>query len=67
MNKITIEEYREMEDSFMGWCPHCKEFTRDTTEADAENYDCPECGENDVMGVMNAMMTGAVVVTGGAE
>ena len=56
--KITTEEYRYYEDSYMGYCTNCEDFTRDSTEPDAEYYDCPDCGENTVMGTMTAMFMG---------
>ena len=50
LNDVTLDEYQAACDDYMGWCPFCCEFTRDCTEPDAEGYDCPECGQNTVMG-----------------
>ena len=53
----VVETYEEMRDSYQGWCTKCKEITRDCTEPDAEDYDCPECGENTVIGADIFLMT----------
>ena len=50
------ETYHAMSDSYMGYCTKCKDWTRDCTEPDAEEYDCPECGGNHVIGADNWMM-----------
>lgn len=42
----TESLYLEMRESYQGWCNDCQEVTRDNTEPDAEEYDCPVC-END--------------------
>jgi len=62
IKSITDEEYREAINDHMGWCPNCKEFTRDSTEPDAENYDCPECNENRVMGAEQALLVGQITI-----
>jgi hypothetical protein len=55
---ITENEFAEATDNSMGWCPKCREFTRDCTEPDAEGYDCEQCGENSVVGAEVAMVAG---------
>lgn len=55
MHKLTTEEYHNYENSYQGFCTTCQEFTRDCTEPDAENYDCPVCEENTVVGTMTAL------------
>lgn len=62
---VEVEEvdYQEAVDSYMGWCPACKEFTRDTTEPDAEGYDCPKCGQNEVVGAEQALIMGLIMFT----
>ncbi len=59
---ITEADYREREDLFEGYCTSCKDWTRDQTEADAEGYDCPECGEHTVVGAMTALFEGLLEV-----
>jgi Zn finger protein HypA/HybF involved in hydrogenase expression len=57
---ILESEYAEAEESNTGWCTECRAFTRDFTEPDAENYDCPACGKNTVMGAAQALITGLI-------
>ena len=59
---MTEAEFHEASGSMQGWCTGCKELTRDMTEPDAEDYDCPKCGEDTVMGVELAMVTGDVEI-----
>jgi len=54
--RITEDEYLDAENNSDGYCVVCKEFTRGCTEPDAEDYDCPVCGENAVKGTMTALM-----------
>ena len=56
--KISEESYHEAVEASQGWCTSCNEFTRDETEPDAEEYDCPKCEQNTVVGAENALMMG---------
>jgi predicted RNA-binding Zn-ribbon protein involved in translation (DUF1610 family) len=58
MSTPTIEEIQQASDEYRGWCTTCKDFTRDSTEPDACEYDCPECGENTVYGAEEALLMG---------
>lgn len=50
-SRDVVEIYNDMRESYQGWCMgECQEVTRDCTEPDAEGYDCPECGEDTVVG-----------------
>lgn len=60
MTVISEEEYMEMCNDNMGFCQSCKSFTRDCTEPDADNYDCPDCGQNLVVGAENALIMGLI-------
>lgn len=62
--KVDIWEYNEAVDQYLGWCTNCEDFTRDSTEPDATEYDCPECGENSVMGAENALLEGLFTLVG---
>lgn len=42
-------------DRLEGWCTQCQSFTRGETETDAEDYECPRCGENCVVGALTAL------------
>jgi len=57
MRKITEQEYRDAEGAYHGWCPDCDGWTRETTEPDAEGYDCPGCEGNNVVGALTALMS----------
>jgi len=59
---ISKSEYEDVVNDYMGWCPGCGKFTRDMTEPDAEGYDCPECGEEDVMGAELALASGEIEI-----
>lgn len=45
-----MEEILAARESYEGFCTNCEEFTREMTEPDARDYDCPVCGENKVIG-----------------
>ena len=62
-NIVMLEDLVFAMDSYLGWCKDCKDFTRECTEPDAEDYDCPECGGNNVIGAEQAMLTG-IITTG---
>jgi hypothetical protein len=47
--RFTLAEIREADDLQFGFCLACR-ATREGCEPDAENYDCPECGEHAVYG-----------------
>jgi hypothetical protein len=56
---ISTDRYIEATEGYEGWCTTCEEFTRESTEPDAEEYDCPACGEDTVMGAEQALLVGA--------
>jgi Zn finger protein HypA/HybF involved in hydrogenase expression len=58
--KIHEAEYAEAQESYQGWCTACKKFTRDMTEPDAEDYDCPVCDQRTVVGAENALIMGLI-------
>ncbi len=53
---VKMADYLDATENYVGWCTVCKEFTRDQTEPDAEDYDCPGCEQNTVMGAEQAMV-----------
>lgn len=59
---VSLAEYEDAANDYIGWCRTCNYFTRPCTEPDADNYDCPECGEDTVMGAEQAMLEGVVSV-----
>lgn len=58
MTKVSFADFQEAVSTYLGWCKDCEGFTRDDTEGDAENYDCPICDGNNVIGAENAMIMG---------
>jgi len=60
MIQMDEEDFREAAEDFMGWCTLCNAFTRPHTEPDAEDYDCPCCGHDTVMGAENALFEGLI-------
>ena len=64
MKEITEAELRQADNDSQGWCTSCEEFTRDCTEPDAEDYDCPKCEQNTVVGAQQALLMGAIDIKG---
>ena len=58
---MTSEEYKDAENNFLGVCLACGEDAFGV-EGDAEGYDCENCGEPRVQGIMNFMMSGMVTI-----
>jgi len=58
---INEVDYAEATESYTGWCTVCREFTRSNTEPDAEEYDCPKCGQKSVMGAEQALLSGNII------
>lgn len=57
---VSASQYQEAARDYLGWCTLCEDFTRETTEPDAERYDCPECRGNTVMGAELALISGQI-------
>jgi hypothetical protein len=62
VTKITESRYSEARSTYEGWCVECCDFTRDRTEPDANDYDCPVCEENTVIGAENLLWSDEIVV-----
>lgn len=58
--RVDHEDFVDAQESYMGWCSNCKEFTRECCEPDAREYDCPECGKNTVYGAEEALFMGLI-------
>jgi len=56
---LTAEEFQEYQDCHQGICSKCHAL-KDQCEPDAENYECPECGEHTVNGMEWALMKGLI-------
>lgn len=55
MKNLTLEHIKKAEDFYYGYCKHCEDWTRDCTEPDAREYDCPICGKHTVYGSMEML------------
>ena len=53
---VSMAEYQKYRDEYWGFCTVCQDWTRDCTEPDAREYDCPVCGDNAVYGAEEAVM-----------
>ncbi len=61
--KLTVAEYQEHVDQYDGLCLTCEEWTREgETEPDAEEYECPYCGEASCIGAETALISGEIVI-----
>ena len=63
MIRLTQWEFDAAQRDHQGFCAQCKEFTRDSTEPDAEGYKCPQCNQYVVMGAELALLAGELWVT----
>ena len=61
--EMSMKEYYIASRNHEGYCTECKKLTRDRCEPDAENYPCPDCENNSVFGVENAMLIGYIDIT----
>ena len=57
---VNQADYEQAVEDYTGWCTTCKDFTRECTEPDAEDYDCPACEENTVIGAEDALIRGLI-------
>lgn len=57
---ISEEELSLAVEDHLGWCTVCKEFTHDTCEPDASEYECPVCFQRTVYGAENALIMGFI-------
>jgi hypothetical protein len=58
---ITESQYLSYQDNYIGLCLECN-AERDSTEPDAENYECYSCGAHKVMGIELALIAGNIVI-----
>jgi len=56
--RVQTEDYVDAIAQDLGWCTVCQDFTRDCTEPDASDYDCPQCDNpHSVMGAEVALIS----------
>lgn len=53
---MISEEFLYNQDNMIGYCLNCKGWTRENTEGDATEYDCPDCGMHTVIGADNVLL-----------
>lgn len=58
--EMTEKEYLNKEAHYWGYCRECCDWTRQEAEGDAENYHCPDCDGETVVGAMNALLMGMI-------
>ena len=64
---VPASQYQAALRDHVGWCVLCEDFTRETTEPDAEDYDCPECRRRKVVGGELALLRGDIFVVDDLE
>jgi hypothetical protein len=60
-------EYNDYRENYIGFCTTCSAFDRESTEPDAEGYDCDECENQTVIGVELALVLGLIEVVESKE
>ena len=54
------DEFRELSNDNIGYCPRCGELNYNFHEPDAENYHCDECETETSMGIEQALVHGLI-------
>lgn len=62
--RVTLEAVTEACESNQGWCTNCEEWTGESCEPDAAQYECPVCGHSTVYGAEEAMLLGIILIEG---
>ena len=60
--KITQQEFEEANEQHLGYCTECDAITGEDCEPDAEDYECPLCGGECVIGLETALLLGKIVI-----
>lgn len=61
--KLTQAEFLEHQDNHAGFCTTCDEVTAEDIEPDAEGIECPECGQETVKGIEQALIYEDIEIT----
>lgn len=62
--QLTVEMFHDLQDGH-GVCTECNFISRGEygyVEPDAENYKCPECGEEAVEGLESALFSATIII-----
>lgn len=62
MFKITDEDYDEAVADNQGFCSNCEAVVSENVEPDSYSIECPECGEEKMMGVEHALIMGEIEI-----
>lgn len=57
-----MADFTDAQESHLGWCKSCEEFTTSHCEPDATNYRCDLCNEMAVFGAEEALLEGMITV-----
>ena len=61
--RMTEEDYHHHCNDCNGVCQECGEIRIGSTEPDAENYPCEECGNRTVLGMELAMVLNVIEIS----
>ena len=64
---MTEDEYLSHCQNYAGICLSCSEIQQGGCEPDAENYECLICGDSEVQGIENALVSGAITISDSEE
>jgi len=59
---LTMAAYREYREGYVGYCTTCCDWTHESAEPDAREYECPVCEQPSVYGAEEALMQGFINV-----
>jgi hypothetical protein len=57
---VSMEEFKEAQENYLGWCTHCQDFCGEECESDAEEYECPVCEQKTCYGADQALIMGLI-------
>lgn len=60
--RVSMQRVVEAEEGSEGFCTNCQEWTSESCEPDAAEYECPLCGQQTVYGAEEALLLGLFVV-----
>jgi hypothetical protein len=64
IRSMSSSEFYDLTENSGGICRNCGETTEGGCEPDARNYQCESCGEREVFGVEEALISGWVEIEG---
>lgn len=64
---LREHQYKEAREENYGWCRQCRDLSYGSVEPDAENYECDECGKNQVFGIEQGLIMGVFAILSDEE